>query len=1740
MVIKRIALICLLAIWLGLALHETLLQSALELYLSHYAKKAGYNFSYEKVLKAKNSLTFFSPQISLGKENPLSAETLEITYAFHPFSRSLDIDIALRQPLLSLESKEIDLLPLLSQFSPASSWIQVHGHFLCEKGQLTSDEKRNWAFSIDHTWQEELTQAHCQIYCPEDPMGKCLTLSLGKNKGYFNATGIGSDLLNQFLKSFAGFEAPKIEKGVLNGSLAFEIEDGQLKKTQGILILNDLSLRDSKGFIKANFEEFHIKGSKNSSGLMADFVKGDLHFSDQNGLYSSLKDLQGEMSFEAGNLKLGCQGIWSFFEEVSEISLDASTHFLDFQNSFLKLNLAHPNLSQRSGLEVSSEPITGDASSIGIQFYNIGEKEFGFVQKFLDALIPELNPFQYLSGSLSANLALIYGKRGLASLEVEDLKASDLSIFFKPWRVALGFQNLEGSFGFDLTAKIPKDTIDASLVVHGGEIAIKGAADSPWNFTEIETRLEVVKGTLQDSSASVKLDGLKGKAEIIGGRTAHLMRLSFQGEASELIPFVPERIKKGIEKSLKNDLVNLQAEVTRQGDGVEVAATLAIKTETSLTLSPIDFGFTIERIFPNLFSSNIDAQENYLASLTPAIQTSLMPDRDLLLSCLMQHHLRQEIGYSGFKLDKGWIQANHLLLGKLIGPFLFPEEELTLSGYASVEGIFDSTGFYIGYKAKEVVLENEQLSIQVKEIASSPDEQESFYAADFNGNSCFGFIPIHEASYFDKNSGLLFAEMQGDLFFETEKLHIENLSAFSNGIYFEGDIVVDYSIPLKGSCDVDIHAAVMEGNFRQAQHLLAHFEKTLCISKIPVNGILNFGSEGGFLHFGIRPAEVEFQARFDCSLEDGTLFSENGHFSLQELSCGFIYDYNGNFLDLSNLQSMVVIGKNEQIDEFSLHADRIYFDDFANNHAFFDIWIKDDKSDFIRLAGSTRAENPLQPEKVEFFFDKDLSHFGDIYPQVFSLTLTDWNRVDKLEFEANLSLTTLLNDLQKMKWPLSFIFEKPIDGINQLSPRGGELSLKVGFEGNQGTFGFDVAGKDLIFNQYEIKEFQFSGYKRDERWLIEQIQLDQISIAAEIMNKGKHWQVDFLGFRYGDALLVGLDGSYQGGDTPVQAHVNLFEIDMSKLPRWNWLTEALGEHQIAGKFKGIGEIALQKKDRAVFEGEIHLDVSAKDFKIEDYLFENAEHFSFHFSTAKGWSLNNLVTGLMAKSPQGIHLEAKEIGYDFDAETWRLEDISFSIPQEGLHFIASQLESYFPLILDRNLLEDIRHFSESSVKGNFTIKKSISDCRWELTLEDGLYRLFGEKRELKKITLQYSEEELALSVLYILNQQPIWISTRFSEAEVGHGKVILADADPAEFEKPALSVLWRKEEERGLIIEKASGYFAGLRVDLKENVENPTTAEAFHLIGVVDVDGSLARHLLPPMFSEAIQTFQIGKGYQIQGAFEVGKETKEDEERETRFFGTLSGNQVELKGYRFDRMAAEIILDANSVQLLDFTISDLAGVFYIGNLRADKSRAGFWHLSIPLLTAYEVRPSLFREAIILNPRVRKPLIVRQFFIQDLTGILGDVKTFKGHGSLSFINPQKKNLQNTIFAIPAEILTRIGLNLSVLTPVTGTIHFEVQGDQFLLTKFKDVYSDNKISKFYLATSRGPSTVDFDGNIDVQVRFKQSTLLLKIAEMFTINIHGNLNKPLYSLQRQKYLMNQEVFASSDQKEEGEKNSP
>jgi hypothetical protein len=358
-----------------------------------------------------------------------------------------------------------------------------------------------------------------------------------------------------------------------------------------------------------------------------------------------------------------------------------------------------------------------------------------------------------------------------------------------------------------------------------------------------------------------------------------------------------------------------------------------------------------------------------------------------------------------------------------------------------------------------------------------------------------------------------------------------------------------------------------------------------------------------------------------------------------------------------------------------------------------------------------------------------------------------------------------------------------------------------------------------------------------------------------------------------------------------------------------------------------------------------------------------------------------------------------------------------------------------------------------------------------------------------------------------------------------GEIVLLDnphLDPALQEyfrggfKP-LTIRWQIDPLNGFYIQKLEGRLRGVCADLIREPSLPLDQNCMHLKGQVHVNMHEAQVLLDPAVAADLSAWKVGNGYSLQGLWTLDKNSDSSFSKSISFHGNLQGREFEFFGYRFNSLSAYASYERGFMHIKNLLVSDPCGSMHIAESICTPMIDDIWEAKIPFLALSNFKPGLLRSLDGAQSNIGRSLNIRQLEIQDIHGLLGDRNSFTGRGRLAFVNPPRKNLQPTIFTIPAELLTRIGLDLAVLTPVRGAMYYRIENGRVLFTKFKDIYSKGRLSKFYLPNNGYLSGVDFNGNLDLQVRMKQYNLVFKLAELLTVNVKGSLSKPVYSLNKQ-----------------------
>ena len=235
--------------------------------------------------------------------------------------------------------------------------------------------------------------------------------------------------------------------------------------------------------------------------------------------------------------------------------------------------------------------------------------------------------------------------------------------------------------------------------------------------------------------------------------------------------------------------------------------------------------------------------------------------------------------------------------------------------------------------------------------------------------------------------------------------------------------------------------------------------------------------------------------------------------------------------------------------------------------------------------------------------------------------------------------------------------------------------------------------------------------------------------------------------------------------------------------------------------------------------------------------------------------------------------------------------------------------------------------------------------------------------------------------------------------------------------------------------------------------------------------------------------------------------------ELTFNGRITGEECQVGGVSISAFSTHFTLAPERIEISDFTLSDWAGKVSIHKMGLNRIDG---QVDLDRLHLTDVHLSRLKSPWMAQKPRGKPffrtLFIPAFTLENVSGNLSDLTSFSGAGQVEFTNLPKKTLLSNLLFLPKEITARIGLDLTTLVPVRGTINYALQEGKINITSFKDMYSDGKRSRFYLAEGF-PAYIDFQGNLNMKVKTKQYSLLMKLAEFFTVTVKGTLLHPAYT---------------------------
>jgi len=1659
------------------------------------------------------------------------------------WKRTIEFSIKLDDPHMIVGRGATDLRGVIKQPWQDFRFFHVHSYFNVPQGSIQVHEsggKNNVSDSLFYSM--DLACTHSNKGCMALWFGKGtkenpqLTIAFSEISSKqsllnFNFRDFDGALFFQFFQDVLGKDLPyTVLNGIVEGDLAVNLLANVPSSAQGDLKVKNISFSlpgiETEALIPEAVIKFNSTVDKASlsktSGQISIGPHATITISKGGNDYWKIGELTSSFTFKDMNsANLIIDGVCINNALHRHLHIDGN---LEEGQMAMSLMLQHLNDDENMEFIFVSKPKNYAEHIAEMQLKNFSQKEFDLVQYLTGDVFPGIRKIKANDGILNLNMQLHMHGLTISQVKLEQISLRMLSLSIDESNLLTAASKITGALSFDLSKGNPLETLNADLIIENGEISVGDPTKKRLDFEDIHTDFKVIQGVIQKSVFSGNIAGLKGKIEVDGSTHGPFMTFDFGGKTDSIIHLFPDVYHKGIRDGFGRDTLEFSGIAKATLDGLLFDGKLLVKP-VDAPIDEITFGFSVQKSLafaPMEWNSNFLLAE-YCSFAAHQGKLILIPDLNQIDSGVYGQFLKNKCGINNLVLSNGRFEANGLKLEKYLSPFLFLKNQMQLSGLGYFQGRFNNQASIVRYDVNNLVLKNDDLVIEVKTLGAGTGNQDrGVYVVDGEHQDGFGVIPVKNATYFERNSGLLFTDINAMVYLKSDFAHIIDVDTFCNGVYFAGKIDVDWRMPGDGIFEVDLSLPKMHGKISQIQNIFSHFNKSLFLNKVPLEGNVDLEGLGGILHFDFNPEKFHLKAIVDGSISDARLTCQTEDVSLQEVGMNFKYNHEANTLDFSDIQGTLLVGSSKHVEEYIVSSDLLSFTDYENNETEFDIWVGDKKRDIIRFAGKTRSLYDGDGKAtIDFKVNHELTHFGDAHPSVFKLTLRDWSEIAAFRLEFSFQLQSLLADLQRFsRSGLLFLSRSLLKSLNDIKHADGSFKAVFGYDVNRSLFNYNIAGNHIAVGSYNFDQFLLTGNKKGSTWTVDQLQFDDISLAVDFTKHESVWNINFLGARFGKSLLLGLEGVYRPEDSSVDAKINLLEVDLSKLNEWNALKEAVDGLQLAGYVHASGDVHIGF-DRPNLSG-LLVDLKAKGSlhhgKIKGLDLKDIKDMSLDFSSEKGITLSDISTSL--KSVKDGQMQAdlllEKACCRFVNQDFIVEGLSFKIPASNLPWLTENLQQSLPEVFSPTMAEVLKHAKTEGVLGG-TMRLSLSESHYslQLKLNDDNYRFMGEDYPLSKFVLDYDPFSFRIVTDYLHRGQKLGVEVTAISSGLNIGDVVIKDA------KEMLTIGWQIDPQNGYYINKIEGGLCGITCNLVRDQNRALAIDNLYLVGRVDLNFKKLPALMDESLAARIKSWELGQGYAFQGqwSYNKGQEKNIPFMESFAFQGDLVGSDIELMGYQFSQLSAQVTHAPEATNVRHFLIADACGSLQIDEMTCFQTEPNVKKMVIPLITVKQYRPSLMRFVNTDMPRVHKTLVINPIEIQNFSGILGERKSFIGRGSLNFVNPIKKDYQHTILAIPADILTRIGLDPEVLTPVKGRIDYEIKNGKIFLTSFKDMYSKKKVSKFYLSSGHSPSYVDFDGNMYVNVGMKQYNLIFKLAELFTVTVQGTLKKPIYNLQRQEY---------------------
>lgn len=1046
----------------------------------------------------------------------------------------------------------------------------------------------------------------------------------------------------------------------------------------------------------------------------------------------------------------------------------------------------------------------------------------------------------------------------------------------------------------------------------------------------------------------------------------------------------------------------------------------------------------------------------------------------------------------------GWFRAEDLSADALNLAFYLMNKEWQCEGMATVEGSLNRKLVQINIDPTNLAFIAEMAKLYPQKNKGKAPRLN--FVFDYQIGKWSASAPLDQYRFEIPAFNLALSSFSSKLNLDGKMFTFKDMKGVCEGIDFTGEMVIDFYQAEQAK--VHIRCDKAAGRVKNLERFLNHFNGFENV-KLPGEGRVELG-EAGHVEMAALVGKEE-------KLLDLKLSAELKQYNLPISATCHLEDFGAKLTYYLDQGEVVVFDGEGSVIGEQILARRKQWRAKLNKLTF-----DTQKSQGIcqwKLSSPTYDlivfDSQFEREKEGFLVrcNEEISRFFGSKVDTLSVHIGSDLMLNSLETVGQMSGLSLygLLELASMM-DLAPISSKLLTSIQ--SPQfSGMLNYNMTISHGFNNANLQVKGKDIRVGKVSIPKVNIAITKRESRVHVADFEVGDFSMRLEGEFKNRRLMTSSLDCSFKENFFHVAEGSFiEEGRISFKNSFFTFNSLASSFP---FLSAYPVLDQI-GKIKGDGNLEIvfaQDMDSIRCFGKMGL--SLIDCFEEGIFVDWIKPFSFEFDTLGRFSVSDAQCHMKTSRDSAIWVRAKLKEGRFDLKGSSnsdnyLKQLSLVVPPEAMLFFAQ-----------KGLLSFLKTSGEElSVSG--------MDFLWENQIDTTADISFGKKLEVSATIKEgyywfnkeswfidgakFSIDGQTMCGSLGVQRDAIDWKVRFKadwEKEL-FGSVEVAQAGSEE--SYPLTVAISSSESEGVFIQSVEGEVFGLSMSFRHNPRE-SVMDRMVLTGGVRINGYALSDYVPQNIADVIERFEIGRGYELSGDLVLYKTPSTF--KDSYFSGFFKGKHMEFYGSEVETLMSEVVISPHMVEFSNCCISDAAGLFEIPEIRIEKTPQERWKVLMSKLYIQDFRPSLVKTIGVYRGKI-KPLVIRDFTIEDVEGFIDDPLSFKGTGHFSFINTFKRDAH--ILDIPLDILGRLGLDMGLLVPVKGTVDFLLESGivHFLDLKNSKSYGDR--SDFFFS-KKEMSYIDFDGNIDVHIKMKQH-VLLKITQPFTLSIVGHVKQPKYLL--------------------------